>query len=108
MFLTLVRLGDACVAHIKDEREAHIGYGGTRVEPSLRLHLAHDMTYRLALVLVESELSYDELVPLYDLAGSKAHGQPRTLRMVLDEMSHCMQASMHRPTVLVGRAEILA
>ena len=66
------------------------------------------MLQHLLFVLVQLQLLEDQLVPLDELAGRKAHRQPRALGVVLNEVADRVQAAVHRAAVVVRVAEILA
>ena len=101
----LAGLHDAGVAYVKDEREAHVGDGGARVEPALVLHLADDALDRLLLGVAQGELGRDGLVPLDELARRESHRELGSLRPLQDDVSDRLVAAAQAVVVLAGQVD---
>ena len=107
MFAALAGLDHAGTAHLADEREAHVRQAREPVLPGLPLHLAYDVLKRIELVLIEAERLLHQRIALDKLGRSETHGNPRCLRVVLDQVRDAVDAAMQGAAIgSVGRAEV--
>lgn len=108
VLLALPGLDHRLGAELLDEGEAHIGDGGGPVQAPFLLHLLDDVFQHLLFVLGEMEGLQDQGIPLHQLAGGKAQGEPGQLGVVLDEVHDAVEAAVDRAAVVVLVAEIRA
>ena len=108
VLLALLGFHHGAGTHLVDEVVAHVGHGCCRVETALCLELLEDVVEQLLLVVAQFQCFDHDMVALYHLAGSKAHGYVGCLGVVLDEVHHGMDAAVHGATVVVGAAKVLA
>ena len=98
---------DAGCCDSPDVGVAHVRDGGAAVKAAFLLHLDDDVVKELQLILVKQQLIKDQMIPAYDLACGEPHGYACLRGMVLNEVDHGMDASVHGAAVVVRTAEIL-
>ena len=95
-FLALLRLSHRRFGHLGDERKAHVRNRRAAVEAALLFHLQDDVLGHFGFIRIKCQLLFDQGVALDQLAYRKPHGQPRRLRVILNEVRDAVQAAVHR------------
>ena len=103
MLLAFGGLYHAGGADLLDEVVAHIGQCRIPVQTGIVLHFYDGMLNEFLLVLAEAKFFRKFLLAFDELGGCKAPGNTGPLGVVLDDMTHGMDAPVDRAV----RAEIL-
>ena len=93
---------------LHNKAETHVGDRRRSVQPPLLLELDRQMVQELHLILVQFQRLQDQLIPLDDLAGSKAQRNVRSRRMILDQVHDRVQAAVDRSPVVILVTEVLS
>ena len=94
------------LTELLDEGKAHVRNGGGPVQATLLLHLADDMIQHLLFVLGQTQGLQHQLIPFHQLAGGKAHGNPRGLGVVFNQVHDAVETAVDRAAVVVLVAKV--
>ena len=107
MFFAGVRLNDGLRTDVVDETEAHVGDGRGAVQPSFGFKLLQNVLDRALFINVKMKLFGNERIALGDFACGKTKRNAGLLSMILNEKHQAVQTAMYRPTMIVGRTEVV-
>ena len=94
VFPALMRFDHRCGDDPFNEGIPHIGKRGVAIQSALVLHLDDTVLKKLPFVVIQLQTVGDFRIPLYELAGTEARRQSRSLGMVVDEMYDGVDAAV--------------
>ena len=99
MLAAFLTLDDGFRTELFDVIITHGGNRGIAVKAALILHFHDAVLDHFQLVPVQSQTLDDVLVALNELGRGKAAGYARSLRMILNQVGHGVDAAVHRAFV---------
>ena len=103
----LVRFHNCRAAHFLNKSIAHIRDRRRAVQASLFFHLNDQVLTGFQLVRLEPERVDHPLISLDHLGRRKSHRGVDRFTVVFDQVHDRMNASVHRPAVIIRPAEVL-
>ena len=96
MFFTFVTFYNRLFAYFFDKIITHICKSRVSIQSPLCFHLNDTVLHQLQLILVQLQPAGDVLIAFDQLCRRKTCRDACIVRMILDQMRHCMNAAVHR------------